>query len=179
MNPESVKTRIRTVRGWPIPAVNFRDISTLFEDGNCFHEVIQSFREQVEKHHINRIVGIDARGFVLAGGLAACTGLPLVMVRKKGKLPPPTIEASYSLEYGEATMELRDDSCSPGDRVMILDDLIATGGTLGAAASLVRQLGGIPVLIAAVIDLPELGGSAKLEAQGYRVFSLCSFNEDE
>ncbi|MEQ9825172.1 MAG: adenine phosphoribosyltransferase [Puniceicoccaceae bacterium] len=173
------KQHIRTVRGWPLPEVNFRDISTLFENGDSFAQVIEVFEAKIREFRINRIAGVDARGFILAGGLSAKTGLPMVMVRKKGKLPPTTIEASYELEYGEAAVEIRTDSCKPGDRVMILDDLIATGGTLSAASQLIQQLGGTAALIAAVIDLPELGGSAKLRSQGLEVFSLCSFTEDE
>jgi adenine phosphoribosyltransferase len=176
---QDIKRKIRTVRGWPLPEVNFRDISTLFENGDTFARVIEAFEAKILEYGVNRIAGVDARGFILAGGVSAKTGLPMVMVRKKGKLPPPTIEASYELEYGKAAVEIRTDSCRPGDRVMILDDLIATGGTLSAAAELVRQLGGDPVLVAAVIDLPELGGSQKLKAQGLDVFSLCSYTETE
>jgi adenine phosphoribosyltransferase len=176
---EDFKSYVRTVRGWPLPEVNFRDISTLFENGALFRSAIHAFQAQIASHGINRIAGVDARGFILAGGLSAVTGLPMVMVRKRGKLPPPTVSESYSLEYGESAVEIRQDSCKPGDRVMILDDLIATGGTLTAAGALIRQLGGEPVLIAAVIDLIELGGSRKLRESGYQVFSLCSFTEAE
>lgn len=173
------KQHIRTVRGWPLPEVNFRDISTLFESGDSFARVIEVFEQKIREYAINRIAGVDARGFILAGGLSAKTGLPMVMVRKQGKLPPETLSASYQLEYGEAAVEIRTDSCKPGDRVMILDDLIATGGTLSAASRLIHQLGGTTALVAAVIDLPELGGSAKLKAEGLEVFSICSFTEAE
>ena len=176
---DEYKPLIRTVRGWPIPEVNFRDISTLFENGESFLKVIRTFESKIKAYDINRIAGVDARGFILAGGVSAMTGLPMVMVRKKGKLPPQTISESYELEYGKAEMEIRDDSCKPGDRVLILDDLIATGGTLSAAAKLIARLGGTPALIGAVIDLPELGGSKKLRAEGHEVFTLCSFNEAE
>jgi len=176
---DALKSRIRTVRGWPIPQVNFRDVSTLFEHGESFSQLIQLLEEKVKAYRINCIAGIDARGFILAGGLAARTGLPLVMIRKKGKLPPETLEASYSLEYGEATVEVRSDSCQPGDRVLLLDDLIATGGTLEAAAGLIQQMGAEVPLIAAVIDLPELGGSQKLVDKGLEVYSVCTFSEDE
>ena len=176
---EDFKKLVRTVRGWPIPEVNFRDISTLFESGDNFAKVIEAFEAKIKEYDINRIAGVDARGFILAGGVSAKTGLPMVMVRKKGKLPPETIEESYQLEYGEAAVEIRQDSCKPGDRVMILDDLIATGGTLTAASKLIQRLGGTTALVAAVIDLPELGGSKKLEEQGLEVYSLCSFTESE
>lgn len=176
---EDFKSLVRTVRGWPLEGVNFRDISTLFESGEHFSRVIKAFELKIEEYQINRIAGVDARGFILAGGLSAITGLPMVMVRKKGKLPPKTIEESYDLEYGTAAVEIRHDSCKPGDRIMILDDLIATGGTLTAAANLVKRLGAEPTLVAAVIDLPELGGSTKLKKQGLEVFSLCSFTESE
>lgn len=176
---EDFKKFIRTVRGWPLPEVNFRDISTLFESGEHFAKLIEVFESKIQEYQINRIAGVDARGFILAGGVSAKTGLPMVMVRKKGKVPPDTIEESYELEYGSAAMEMRVDACKPGDRVMILDDLIATGGTLSAAAKLVERLGAKPVLVAAVIDLPELGGSDKLKAAGLEVFSICSFTEAE
>jgi len=176
---EAFKKLIRTVRGWPLPEVNFRDISTLFESGEHFAKVIEAFEVKIKDYNINRIAGVDARGFILAGGVSAKTGLPMVMVRKKGKLPPETIEESYELEYGKASMEIRKDSCRPGDRVMILDDLIATGGTLAAASQLIKRLGGTPVLVASVIDLPDLGGSEKLKSMGLEVFSLCSFTEEE
>jgi adenine phosphoribosyltransferase len=176
---EDIKPLIRTVRGWPIPEVNFRDISTLFESGEHFSKVIQAFEGKIKAYGINRIAGVDARGFILAGGISAVTGLPMMMVRKKGKLPPKTIEETYALEYGTASIEIRDDSCKPGDRVMILDDLIATGGTLSATAKLINRQGGTTALIAAVIDLPELGGSKMLKEQGYDVFTLCSFDEAE
>jgi len=176
---EAFKKLVRTVRGWPLPEVNFRDISTLFESGDHFAKVIEQFESKIKEYQINRIAGVDARGFILAGGVSAKTGLPMVMVRKKGKLPPETIEESYALEYGEAAVEIRKDSCKPGDRVMILDDLIATGGTLSAASKLIERLGGTTALVAAVIDLPELGGSEKLREQGLEVFSLCSFSEAE
>ncbi len=178
MNDE-LKSRIRTVRGWPIPEVNFRDMSTLFEDAESFRKVVEIFESKIEEYGVNRIVGIDARGFILAGAVAAKTGLPMVMIRKKGKLPPKTIEASYTLEYGTAAVEIREDACKPGDKVMILDDLIATGGTLGAATELVEKLGASVSLIAAVIDLPELKGTEKLTSSGYEVFSICEFMEDE
>lgn len=176
---EDFKSLVRTVRGWPLPDVNFRDISTLFENGEQFAKVIQAFESKIKEYNINRIAGVDARGFILAGGVSAVTGLPMVMIRKKGKLPPETIEESYALEYGTAAVEIRSDSCKPGDRVMILDDLIATGGTLTAASNLIKRLGGVPALVAAVIDLPELGGSKKLIDQGLEVYSLCSFTETE
>ena len=176
---QTFKKLIRTVRGWPLPEVNFRDISTLFENGEQFKAVIAAFEAKIETHHINRIAGVDARGFILAGGVAAKTGLPMVMVRKKGKLPPEVIGESYDLEYGSAAVEIRSDSVNPGDRVLILDDLIATGGTLLAASKLVERLGGTTALVAAVIDLPELGGSDKLTKAGLEVFSLCSFSESE
>ena len=176
---EDFKKLVRTVRGWPLPEVNFRDISTLFESGEHFAKLIEVFESKIQEYQINRIAGVDARGFILAGGVSAKTGLPMVMVRKKGKVPPETIEESYELEYGSASMDMRVDACKPGDRVMILDDLIATGGTLSAAAKLVERLGATPVLVAAVIDLPELGGSDKLRAAGLEVFSICSFTEAE
>ena len=118
-------------------------------------------------------------GFILGGAVAFETHTPFALVRKKGKLPHRTVRADYALEYGSATIEIHADACAPGDRVLIVDDLIATGGTLLAATQLFRQLGGVVVGVAAVIDLPELGGSAKLRTSGLDVHTLCEFSETE
>lgn len=183
MNPPELaaflKARVRTVRDWPKPKVNFRDVTTLFGDPDAFRAIVQALAAESRRVRSNRIAAVDARGFILGGAVAYETHTPFTLVRKKGKLPHKTVAADYALEYGSATIEIHADACVPGDRVLIVDDLIATGGTLLAAAQLFRRLDGIVAGVAAVIDLPELGGSAKLRADGLEVHTLCEFNETE
>ena len=183
MNPPELaaflKTRVRTVRDWPKPKVNFRDVTTLFGDPDAFRAIVRALAMEATRLKVQRIAAVDARGFILGGAVAYETHTPFALVRKKGKLPYKTVAADYALEYGTATIEIHADACAPGDRVLIVDDLIATGGTLLAAASLFRSLGGEIAGVAAVIDLPELGGSAKLRAAGLPVHTLCEFSEHE
>ena len=183
MNPPELahylKARVRTVRDWPKPKVNFRDVTTLFHDPEAFRLIIQALAAEARRLHADRIAAVDARGFILGGAVAYETGRPFALVRKKGKLPFQTVSADYALEYGTATIEIHTDASAPGERVMIVDDLIATGGTLLAAARLFRQLGAEVAGVAAVIDLPELGGSARLRAAGLAVHTLCEFTETE
>lgn len=183
MNPPELaaflKARVRTVRDWPKPTVNFRDVTTLFGDPDAFRAIIRALALECTRLRADRIAAVDARGFILGGAVAYETHLPFALVRKKGKLPHKTVAADYALEYGSATIEIHADACAPGDRVLIVDDLIATGGTLEAAAKLFRSLGGEVVGVAAVIDLPELGGSARLRTHGLEVHTLCEFSETE
>jgi len=183
MNPSELatflKARVRTVRDWPKPKVNFRDVTTLFGDPDAFRAIVLAFATESRRLNVNRIAAVDARGFILGGAVAFETHTPFALVRKKGKLPFKTLAADYALEYGSATIEIHADACAPGDRVLIVDDLIATGGTLLAAAKLFRQLGGAVAGVAAVIDLPELGGSVKLRADGLAVHTLCEFSGEE
>ncbi len=174
-----LKSRVRTVRDWPQPKVNFRDVTTLFGDPEAFRAIVQALAAEVRRLRVTRIAAVDARGFILGGAVAYETHVPFVLVRKKGKLPYTTVSADYALEYGRATIEIHADACGAGDRVLIVDDLIATGGTLLAAAELCRRLGGEVAGVTAVIDLPELGGSARLRAAGLMVHTLCEFSEEE
>ncbi|MDO8539867.1 MAG: adenine phosphoribosyltransferase [Opitutaceae bacterium] len=174
-----LKTRVRTVRDWPKPKVNFRDVTTLFGDPDAFHAIVKAFAIECVRLEVNRVAAVDARGFILGGAVAYATHTPFVLVRKKGKLPFKTVSADYALEYGSATIEVHADACRAGDRVLIVDDLIATGGTLLAAAKLFRSLATEVAGVAAVIDLPELGGSARLRQDGLTVHTLCEFSEDE
>ena len=176
---EFLKARVRTVRGWPKPGVNFRDVSTLFYGPETFRVIIDAFAEDAKKQNVDIIAAVDARGFIIGGALAYALGKPFVLVRKKGKLPYKTVSQDYHLEYGSATVEIHADACKPGDRVLIVDDLIATGGTLLAAIALFKMLHGEVAGVAAVIDLPELGGSKKLRDSGVRVHALCEFSEEE
>lgn len=183
MNPPELaaflKARVRTVRDWPKPKVNFRDVTTLFSDPEAFHAIVIALATETRRVRADRIAAVDARGFILGGAVAYATHVPFSLVRKKGKLPYKTVSTDYALEYGSATIEIHADACAPGDRIIIVDDLIATGGTLLAAAKLFRSLGGEVVSVAAVIDLPELGGSAKLRADALGVHTLCEFSESE
>lgn len=174
-----LKTRVRTVRDWPKPKVNFRDVTTLFGDPDAFRAIIKAFAAESTRLRVNRIAAVDARGFILGGAVAYETHTAFALVRKKGKLPFKTVAAEYALEYGTATIEIHADACAAGDRVLIVDDLIATGGTLLAATQLFRSLQAEVAGVAAVIDLPELGGSARLRAAGLTVHTLCEFSENE
>jgi adenine phosphoribosyltransferase len=175
----TIKERIRTVRDWPIPGVNFRDVTTLFHDPEAFRILVETIAWDATRKGVNLIAAVDARGFILGGALAYQLHRPFMLVRKKGKLPFRTVGADYALEYGSASIEIHADACQAGDRVLIVDDLIATGGTVLAAAGLIRSLGAEVVGVAAIIDLPELGGSARLRAAGLDVHAVCSFTETE
>ncbi len=174
-----IKSKIRTIPGWPQAGVNFRDITTLFHDPETFRVVIDALAAEALTRQIDLIAAVDARGFILGGALAYKLGRPFSLVRKKGKLPHKTISQEYALEYGSAVIEIHEDASKPGDRILIVDDLIATGGTLLAAAALFRALGGVVVSVAAIVDLPELGGSAKLRAAGIEVYAAASYTESE
>ncbi len=174
-----LKPRIRTVRDWPQPGVSFRDITTLFNDPEAFRVMIEAFAIQCTQLEVDVIAAIDARGFIIGGALSYQLHKPFALVRKKGKLPYTTVEESYTLEYGSATIEINADACEPGQRVLIVDDLIATGGTLLASVKLFQKIGAEVVGVAAIIDLPELQGSRRLRELGLPVHALCAFNETE
>jgi adenine phosphoribosyltransferase len=174
-----IKAKVRTVRGWPKPEVNFRDVTTIFQDPETFRIIVEAFSLDCSAHKVDMIAAVDARGFILGGALAYQMNKPFVLVRKKGKLPFKTLSQDYALEYGTATVEIHADACHSGDRIYIIDDLIATGGTLLAATKLFRALHGTVVGVGAVIDLPELGGSRLLREAGLDVHTLCEFGETE
>lgn len=169
----NLKETIRTVPNWPIEGVMFRDITTLTQNSQALREACDIFYERYKDMNIGKIVGIDARGFIFGAVLAYKLGIGFVPVRKKGKLPYKTISATYSLEYGEDTVEMHVDAIKKGERVVIVDDLIATGGTLSAATQLVEQLEGDIVECAIIIDLPDLKGKDKIK--DYKVFTLMEF----
>ena len=179
MTPEALKQHVRTVTDWPKPGVNFRDVTPLFQDPTCFRAIIDWLVGLAKDLSIDRVAGVDARGFILAGAVAYQMNLPLALVRKKGKLPAETIEETYDLEYGSATVEIHKDAAEGSRRLLLLDDLIATGGTLAASSRLFRRVGVGEIVMAAVIDLPELGGRRLLEEQGNAVHALLAFTEDE
>ncbi|MCX5590129.1 adenine phosphoribosyltransferase [Alcaligenes endophyticus] len=174
-----VRQTIRNVPDWPKPGVTFRDITPVLQDPRSFRVLIDLFVYRYMGQKLDLIAGVDARGFIVGSVLAYELNLGFVPVRKQGKLPFKTVAEEYSLEYGNATVEMHMDSVRPGQRVLLIDDLIATGGTLMAATRLLQRLGANVIEAAAIIDLPELGGSQTIEATGLPVYTVCSFNESD
>ena len=166
---------IRTIPDFPEPGIMFRDVTTLFGDPRGFRMAIDQLLHGFAGIHIDKVAGLEARGFILGGAVAHQLSTGFVPIRKKGKLPGKTLEQAYQLEYGEAIMEIHDDAISPGETVLLVDDLIATGGTAEAGVSLIERLGGKVIGCGFVIDLPDLGGRARLEAMGLDVHALSSF----
>ncbi|EKU30022.1 adenine phosphoribosyltransferase [Alcaligenes nematophilus] len=174
-----IRQIIRNVPDWPKPGVTFRDITTVLQDPRSFRVLIDLFVYRYMGQKLDLVAGVDARGFIVGSVLAYELNLGFVPVRKKGKLPFNTVAEEYSLEYGNASVEMHTDSVRPGQRVLLIDDLIATGGTLLAAARLLQRLGANVVEAAAIIDLPELGGSKAVTDSGLSVYTVCSFNESD
>ncbi len=172
-----LKAHIRTVSDWPAPGVQFRDITPLLQDPKVFRVLIDAFVHRYMDAALRPsvVAGLDARGFILGAVVAYELNLGFVPIRKKGKLPFDTIQETYELEYGSATVELHTDAVKPGDRVLLIDDLIATGGTMLAGKKLLEQLGATVIEGAAIVDLPELGGSEKIRASGLPLFTLLDF----
>ena len=167
---------IRTVPDFPEPGIMFRDVTTLFAEPQAFKAMIEQFNQQFNGVDIDYIGGIDARGFIIGAALALTREIGFVPVRKKGKLPYDTISEDYALEYGTATLELHTDAVSAGSKVLIVDDLIATGGTAIAAVNLFRKLNANVIGCAFLVDLPELGGADKLRSIDVSFTSLCAFD---
>lgn len=176
INTDFLKSEIRNVPDWPEPGVIFRDITPLLQNPRTLRVLVDLFVHRYMNTGLNLVAGIDARGFILGSIVAYELNLGFVPVRKKGKLPFKTIAQEYELEYGSATVEMHADACRPGDRVLLIDDLIATGGTMMAAKILLEKLGAEIVEGAAIVDLPELGGSDKLRAAGLALNVLVSFD---
>ena len=170
-----LKQHIRTVADFPEKGIMFRDVTTLFNNAEAFTNMINQFQSSWAGHQIHAIAGIDARGFIIGGALAYKMNLPFVALRKKGKLPFETISEEYDLEYGKATLEIHKDAIKPGMNVLVVDDLIATGGTAVAGINLIRALGGTVSGCGFIIDLPEIGGAEKLKSMGVEVKSLVVF----
>ena len=170
-----IKSRIRTIPDFPKPGIMFRDITSLLQDAEGFKLTIDSLKERYQDKDIDVIVGIEARGFILGAALAYVLGKGFVPIRKKGKLPGKTLSQDYSLEYGTDTIEIHEDALQKGSKVLILDDLLATGGTVFGAISLVKQAGAVIQECAFVVDLPEIGGSKRLEEEGIPYFKLVDF----
>lgn len=172
---KTVKDYIRTIPDFPHAGIMFRDVTTLFADPRGFRMSVDQLVHPYVGTRIDKVVGLEARGFILGGAIAHQLSVGFVPIRKAGKLPGPTLSQDYTLEYGEAVMEVHDDAIAAGEKVLVVDDLLATGGTAEAGIKLIEKLGGDIVGCAFVIDLPELGGRAKLEALGMEVHALCEF----
>ena len=177
-NTKQVKDYIRTIPNFPHDGIMFRDVTTLFLDARGFRMAVDQLLHPYAGMRFDKVAGLEARGFIIGGAIAHQLSVGFVPIRKKGKLPGKTIEQSYKLEYGEATMELHDDSLQPGEKVLLIDDLLATGGTAEAGIKLIEKLGAEVIGCSFIIDLPDLGGRAKLEAMGQDVHVLCDFEGD-
>jgi len=172
-----IKSKIRTIPDYPKKGIMFRDITTLIKDPVGFRLAIDSLTQ----HYISGdvvfdiIAGIESRGFIIGGALSYTLGKGFIPIRKAGKLPAETVRHEYALEYGTDVLEIHKDALEKGTRVLLVDDLLATGGTVLAAASLIEKLGGIITGMAFIVNLPDVGGSEKLTAKGYKLFSLTEF----
>jgi adenine phosphoribosyltransferase len=167
---------IRTIPDFPKPGVMFRDITTLLKDGDGFHYVIEALAGAQAGRAIGKVVGIESRGFIVGAALAYRMRIGFVPIRKKGKLPAENFGEDYDLEYGRDRLEMHRDAIADGERVLLVDDLLATGGTAEAGSRLIRAAGGSLVGCAFVVDLPDLGGRRRLESLGLPVQVLCEFS---
>ncbi len=172
---KSVKDYIRTIVDFPHEGILFRDVTTLFADPRGFRMAVDQMLHPYAGQRIDKVVGLEARGFILGGAIAHQLGTGFVPIRKKGKLPGTTISQDYTLEYGEAIVEIHDDAVAPGESILLVDDLLATGGTAEAGIKLLERLGANIVGCDFIIDLPDLGGRKKLEGMGMEVHVLCEF----
>jgi adenine phosphoribosyltransferase len=170
-----LKRLVRTIPDYPKPGILFRDITTLLVDGPAFRELIETFAARYRTERIEKVAGVEARGFILGGALAERLGAGFVPIRKRGKLPAETVGHDYQLEYGTDRVEVHRDAVAAGARVVLVDDLIATGGTAIASHTLLKTLGAIVVEACFVIDLPDLGGRERLEKAGCPTFRVMAF----
>lgn len=170
-----LKSVIRTIPHWPKHGVMFRDITTLLKDAKAFNYVIDKFYERYKNQKIDLVAGIESRGFIIGGALASKLNKGFIPIRKEGKLPAKTENEHYELEYGRATVEIHVDAIQKGSKVLLVDDLIATAGTLVAAIKLIKKLGGNIVECAVIIELPDLNGREKIKSKGYKLFSMVQF----
>lgn len=170
-----IKSRIRTIPHYPHQGIMFRDITTLLKDPIGLRVTIDEIVKRYSDQKIDKVAGIESRGFIIGTPVAYLLGKGFIPIRKKGKLPAETIGHDYELEYGADRIEIHVDAIAKGDRILLIDDLIATGGTAEAATSLIRKMGGEIVECCFVVDLPDVGGRKRLEKQGVSVFCLCEF----
>lgn len=173
---KTVADYIRTIPDFPHEGIMFRDVTTLFADPRGFRMAIDQMLHPYAGMRIDKVVGLEARGFIMGGAIAHQLSVGFVPIRKAGKLPGKTLSQEYTLEYGSATMEIHDDAVQPGEKVLVVDDLLATGGTAEAGIKLLERLGAQIVSTSFIIDLPALGGRKKLEAMGMDVQILCEFD---
>ena len=173
---KTVADYIRTIPDFPHEGIMFRDVTTLLADPRGFRMAIDQMLHPYAGMRIDKVVGLEARGFIMGGAIAHQLSVGFVPIRKKGKLPGKTISQDYTLEYGQATMEIHDDAVQPGEKVLVVDDLLATGGTAEAGIKLLERLGAEIVSTSFIIDLPALGGRKRLEAMGMDVQILCEFD---
>lgn len=173
-----IKSRIRTVPHWPKQGIMFRDITTLLKDPLGYRLMVDDFVRRYRNVNFDVVVGIESRGFILGAAIAYALGKGFVPIRKKGKLPAKTVSEEYTLEYGKDTIEMHADAIMPGTKVILVDDLLATGGTAEAAANLLKKVGADIVEIGFVVDLPDIGGRKRLQSQGYNVYWQCEFEGD-
>jgi adenine phosphoribosyltransferase len=173
----TIKSKIRTVPDYPKKGIMFRDITTLIKDPVGFRLVIDTLTQRYLHADLtfDTIVGIESRGFIIGSALAYALGRGFIPIRKKGKLPADVVSQEYALEYGTDRIEIHKDALRKGERVLLVDDLLATGGTALAAAALIEKLGAVVVEMAFIVDLPEVGGRKKVEAKGYKIFALTEF----
>ncbi|MEJ0002680.1 MAG: adenine phosphoribosyltransferase [Pararobbsia sp.] len=173
-----VRSLVRTVPDWPEPGVQFRDITPVLKSARGLRTLVDIFVDRYFDARLDYVAGLDARGFLIGPIVAYELNIGFLPIRKAGKLPWKTVGESYDLEYGSATVEIHADACDAGDRIVLLDDLIATGGTMLAGKALLERLGANLIEAAALIDLPDLGGAARLRAAGLPVFAVCEFAGD-
>jgi adenine phosphoribosyltransferase len=171
----TVKTLIRTIPHYPHQGIMFRDITTLLKDPVGLRSTVEQLANRYKGQRISKVAGIESRGFIIGAPVAYLLGVGFVPIRKKGKLPAETIGHDYQLEYGADRIEMHVDAISRGERILLVDDLIATGGTAEAAAALIAKVGAEVVECCFIVDLPEVGGRARLEKRGLKVFALCEF----
>ena len=176
ISTKDVQSYIRTIPDFPQDGILFSDVTTLFQYPRGFRMAIDQFLHPYAGLRIDRVAGLEARGFILGGAVAHQLSVGFVPIRKKGKLPGKTLEQPYALEYGEAVMEVHEDAIQPGEMVLMVDDLLATGGTAEAGVSLIERMGGDVISTAFIIDLPELGGRKRLEGLGLHIHTLCAFD---
>ena len=170
---ENIKKTIRTIPHFPMKGIMFRDITTLLKDANAFKETIDALVDRYRHQSLDVVAGIESRGFIIAGVIAYLLGKGFIPIRKPGKLPAETYRVDYELEYGNDAIEMHKDSVSQGARVLLVDDLLATGGTMKAACEIIEKAGGTVVECAFIVDLPDLKGREKLK--DYQVFTLVEF----
>ena len=173
---DELKQAIRTIPDYPKAGIMFRDITTLLGNARAFRRAVDLLVQPYAGAKIDQVAGIEARGFILGGAVAHQLSSGFVPIRKKGKLPHQTVRMAYALEYGTDEMEIHVDAIKPGEKVVLVDDLIATGGTAEGAVKLLRQIGADVVAACFIIDLPELGGADKLRAMGVDVRTLVAFD---